>query len=244
MGAQLAGLRSVAVGVGPDGRSNLEAIAAEDVERALCLWVNSPGNPTGALDDLGAAAAWGRAHGVPVFSDECYVEFTWDGPPHTILEHGSEGVVAVHSLSKRSNLAGARCGFFAGDADLIGYLSQLRKHAGFMVPGPVQAAAVVALDDDVHVEEQRQRYSGRLRSMVEGLRGAGLEAELPHGAFYLWVPAADGDGLGLTRWFAERAGMLVTPGGTYGADGTGFVRLALVQPDDRIRLAVERLSRL
>ncbi len=75
----------------PDGRLDLDSISADDIDRALLLWVNSPSNPTGALDDLDAAADWGRAHGVPVFSDECYVEFTWTGRPRTILEGGSDG---------------------------------------------------------------------------------------------------------------------------------------------------------
>src|SRR6185295_983029 len=135
-------------------------------ERALMLWVNSPSNPTGALTDLGAAAAWGRAHSVPVFSDECYVEFTWDGPKRTILHHGAEGVVAVHSLSKRSNLAGLRVGFYAGDGDLVRYLSEVRKHVGMMVPGPAQAAGVAALDDTEHVEVQRARYVARLERIA------------------------------------------------------------------------------
>src|SRR3546814_2999004 len=137
MGATLAGCRAVPF-------LDLDEIAEDDAARALCLWVNGPGNPTGDLDDLGAAAAWGRAHDVPVLSDECYVEFTWDGPPRTILEHGTDGVLAVHSLSKRSNLAGARAGFYAGDGDLVHYVSEVRKHVGLLVPGPVQAAAVVA----------------------------------------------------------------------------------------------------
>ena len=157
MGATLAGCRSVPVDIEGGG---MESVDADDVARALCLWVNSPGNPTGALTDLEAAAAWGRAHGVPVLSDECYVEFTWDGPARTILEHGAEGVLAVHSLSKRSNLAGLRAGFYAGDPGLVHYLSEVRKHAGAMVPGPVQAAAVVALGDDVHVDAQREPVRG------------------------------------------------------------------------------------
>ncbi|MDQ4088998.1 MAG: aminotransferase class I/II-fold pyridoxal phosphate-dependent enzyme, partial [Actinomycetota bacterium] len=155
MGATLAGCRAVPV-------DDLALLPDAEAGRALCLWVNSPANPTGALADLGAAATWGRAHGVPVLSDECYAEFTWDGLPHTILEHGLDGVLAVHSLSKRSNLAGLRVGFYAGDGDLVHYLSEVRKHAGFMVPGPVQAAAAVALDDDAHVDEQRERYLERL----------------------------------------------------------------------------------
>ena len=161
MGAILARCRAVAVPARPDGTMELSSISPADASRALCLWVNSPGNPAGRLEDLAAVASWGRSHGVPVFSDECYVEFTWAGPGHTILEHGPEGVVAVHSLSKRSNLAGLRAGFFAGDADLVGYLSRLRQHAGFMVPGPVQHAGAVALGDDSHVEHQRETYLAR-----------------------------------------------------------------------------------
>src|SRR5205085_8049572 len=110
----------------------------------------------GQVDDLAKAAEWGRARGVPVFSDECYVEFTWTGSPQTILVDGLDGVVAVHSLSKRSNLAGLRIGFYAGDPDLVGYLSEVRKHVGMMVPGPVQAAAVAALADDDSVAAQRE----------------------------------------------------------------------------------------
>ncbi len=142
----------------PDGQLDLAAISPDDASRALLLWVNSPSNPTGALDDLDAAADWGRTHGVPVFSDECYVEFTWSGRGRTILERGTDGVVAVHSLSKRSNLAGLRVGFYAGDAELVHYLQEVRKHVGMMVPGPAQAAGVAALDDDAHVEVQRERY--------------------------------------------------------------------------------------
>jgi aspartate/methionine/tyrosine aminotransferase len=111
-----------------------------------------------------------RRYGFLVFSDECYCEFTWEGPPRTILEHGLDGVVAVHSLSKRSNLAGVRAGFYAGDSDLVDYLREVRKHAGFMVPGPVQAAAVVAYADDEHVDAQRERYRNRLERLRQNWR--------------------------------------------------------------------------
>ncbi|MBI2710545.1 MAG: succinyldiaminopimelate transaminase [Actinobacteria bacterium] len=242
MGARLASCRAVAVPRRPDGALDLDAVPAAEAARALCLWSNSPGNPTGQLDDLAAAAAWGREHGVPVLSDECYAELTWSGRPRTVLEHGVDGVLAVHSLSKRSNLAGVRAGFYAGDAELVAYLSQLRKHAGFMVPGPVQAAAAAALADDDHVDEQRARYRARLEAAVAALRALGLGATMPGGAFYLWVPAPAGDGDALTRWFASAAGVLVTPGRTYGPDGAGFVRLALVQPDDVVADLVERLG--
>ncbi|MCU0310055.1 MAG: aminotransferase class I/II-fold pyridoxal phosphate-dependent enzyme [Acidimicrobiales bacterium] len=242
MGATLAGARAVPVGVRPDGALDLDAVDPTDADRAICLWVNTPANPTGALGDLAAEAAWGRRHDVPVFSDECYVEFTWSGRRRTILEHGPDGVVAVHSLSKRSNLAGARAGFYAGDGDLVHYLSEVRKHAGFMVPGPVQAAAVAAWDDDRHVDEQCDRYRRRLEEMARVLTDAGVPAGMPDGAFYLWVAAPDGDAWALTRRLARDGGVLVSPGEFYGPGGAAFVRVAVVQPDDRIALVARRLS--
>jgi len=253
MGGRLAGCRVVEVPERPGGGLDLSAVADADAGRALCLWVNSPSNPTGARTDLGAAADWGRARAVPVLSDECYAEFTWDGPPSSVVEHGTDGVLAVHSLSKRSNLAGVRVGVYAGDPELVAYLSEVRKHAGFMVPGPVQAAAVVAWDDDVHVFEQRRRYRNRLHRLATMLGGAGLDVTLPSGGFYLWIPVpAWADALGdtdgragawvLAEALAEAAGVVVSPGEFYGTDGAGFVRVAAVQPDDRIELAAGRLA--
>ncbi|MGB0114265.1 MAG: aminotransferase class I/II-fold pyridoxal phosphate-dependent enzyme [Ilumatobacteraceae bacterium] len=241
MGAVLAGCRPVAVPALPDGRMDLASIDPSDAQRALVLWLNSPSNPTGALDDLDAAAAWGRERSVPVFSDECYVEFTWSGRGRTILESGLDGVVAVHSLSKRSNLAGVRVGFYAGDADLVGYLQEVRKHVGMMVPGPAQAAGVAALDDDEHVDLQRERYRSRLELLGGVLsEWSGISIPQPDGAFYLWIPVDDG--WEFTERLARDGGALVSPGEFYGADGASFVRVAVVQPDDRVRLVAERLG--
>ncbi|MGZ4792085.1 MAG: aminotransferase class I/II-fold pyridoxal phosphate-dependent enzyme [Ilumatobacteraceae bacterium] len=241
MGATLAGCRAVPVPCRPDGALDLAAISEADAARAVMLWVNSPSNPTGALTDLGEAAAWGRRHGVPVFSDECYVEFTWDGPASTILHHGLDGVVAVHSLSKRSNLAGLRVGFYVGDAEIVDYLKEVRKHVGMLVPGPAQAAAAVALGDDAHVAVQRDRYRGRLERLGKVFSAwSGVDIAMPAGGFYLWFDAGDG-------WeFAERlarvGGALVSPGDFYGAGGAQNVRAAVVQPDDRIELVARRLG--
>ena len=241
MGATLAGCRPVPVPLTPSGQLALDQVSEADTARTLVLWVNSPGNPTGACDDLGAVAAWGRAHDVPVFSDECYVEFTWAGPPRSILEHGTDGVVAVHSLSKRSNLAGVRVGFYAGDADLVDYLQQVRKHVGMMVPGPAQAAAIAALDDDVHVTEQRLRYQRRL-DLMAGIIGhwLGIEVSLPAGAFYLWVDV--GDGWKVAERLAREGGVVVSPGEFYGTVSDRFIRVAVVQPDDRLALIGARLG--
>jgi aspartate/methionine/tyrosine aminotransferase len=241
MGATLAGLRGVPVACRPDGALDFDSIDAADAARALMLWVNSPSNPTGALTDLGLAAEWGRANAVPVFSDECYVEFTWDGPASTILHHGLDGVVAVHSLSKRSNLAGVRVGFYAGDAELVNYLKEVRKHVGMLVPGPAQAAGAVALADDAHVLVQRDRYRRRLERLGKVFSAwSGVDVPFPAGGFYLWFDA--GDGWEFTERLARDGGALVSPGDFYGAGGAQNVRAAVVQPDDRIEQVAQRLG--
>lgn len=241
MGATLAGCRPVAVPMNAQGGLDLGAISADDARRALMLWVNSPSNPTGALDDLGAAAAWGRAHGVPVFSDECYVEFTWQRAGESIVQHGLDGVVALHSLSKRSNLAGVRVAFYAGDADIVNYLKEVRKHVGMMVPGPAQAAGVVALTDDAHVAVQREVYRRRLARTAEILaKWSGVAVSLPAGGFYLWFDS--GDGWAFAERLARDGGALVSPGDFYGAGGANNVRVAVVQPDERIELLARRLG--
>jgi succinyldiaminopimelate transaminase len=235
MGATLAGVRAVPY-------LQLADIDEDDAGRALCIWVNSPANPTGELHDLAAVAAWGRARRVPVISDECYAEFSWSAAPTTILREGPAGVLAVHSLSKRDNFAGARIGFYAGDAGLVHYLREVRKHAGLMPPGPVQAAAVIALDDDAHVDAQRARYQTRLQRLVDVVGAAGYPARLPAGAFYLWVEAPDGDAWTAARDLAARAGIVVSPGEFYGPVARGHFRVAAVQPDDRIELAAARVG--
>ncbi len=245
MGAQLGGCRAVPVAERPGGGLDLDSIAPADIDRALLLWANSPSNPSGALTDLVELAGWGRGRNIPIFSDECYAEFTWDGPPRTVLSSGMDGVVAVHSLSKRSNLAGVRAGFFAGDPELVGFLLDVRRHAGLMVPGPVQAGAVAAFDDDHHVVAQRERYRERLDVLSSVFDHIGLPTPLPAGGFYLWVPVpagVEGGGWSLAETLAMDGGVLVSPGDLYGPDGAGFIRVAVVQPLDRLELVGERLS--
>jgi aspartate/methionine/tyrosine aminotransferase len=249
MGAVLGGCRPVPVAELTTGGLDLASVDRADVDRALLLWANSPANPSGALTDLGGVATWGRRHGIPVFSDECYAEFTWDGPPVTVLGSGSEGVVAVHSLSKRSNLAGVRAGFYAGDPDLVGFLLEVRKHAGLMVPGPVQAAGVAAFDDDAHVAAQRERYLERLDVLAGVLTASGVPSARPAGGFYLWVPVPErfndrgaAGAWSLTEALAMEGGLLASPGDLYGPDGAGHVRVAVVQPLDRLELVAGRLD--
>ncbi len=251
MGAVLANARAVSVPVDENWSPQLDQISPDDAQRALLLWMNTPGNPAGSLDDLAAAAKWGRDHQVPVFSDECYAEFTWDGPLRSILHNSDtgsqdthfQGIVAVHSLSKRSNLAGVRVGFYAGDAELVDYLKEVRKHAGFMVPGPTQAAAVAALADQHHVAKQRERYHNRLERLAKLLERFDVKADLPRGGFYLWVPAPGGDAWAFVRQLAAQIGLIVAPGEFFGLAASGHVRIAAVATDDQIELLEQRSNR-
>lgn len=244
MGAELAHGRAVAVPMDEHWRMDLDAIDPADIARASLLWVNSPGNPAGAVEDLVAAAEWGRSNGVPVISDECYIEFTWTDRGRTILEAGLDGVLAVHSLSKRSNLAGVRAGFYAGDPELVHWLQEMRKHMGAMPPGPTQSAAVVALDDQAHVVQQKAAYKRRLQAMREVLAEIGLDAPMPEGGFYLWVPAPEADSWTLTSRLAEELGLIVAPGDFYGPQGAGHVRIAVVHDEDAIAEIARRVAAL
>jgi succinyldiaminopimelate transaminase len=251
MGALLAGLRAVPVPLDADWLVDLSRVSEADAGRAVLLWVNEPGNPTGSsggAEHLRVVADWGRQHDVIVASDECYAEFTYDevgepAPPATVLTAGLARALAVHSLSKRSNMAGLRAGFAAGDAELISYLREVRKHAGLMTPGPVQAAAAAALADDAHVDEQRERYARRRALALDALRSWGLVHDRGPSTFYLWLRAANGgeNGWSIARRLAER-GLLVAAGELYGPDGAGHVRLSLTQTDERLALAFERLT--
>jgi succinyldiaminopimelate transaminase len=251
MGAQLAGLRAVPVPLDDEWHLDLERVSADDAARALLLWVNEPGNPTGSSASsahLEAVAGWSRRHGVVVASDECYVEFTYDAtgraaPPATILDAGTHGVLAVHSLSKRSNMAGLRAGFVAGDPGLVGYLGECRKHEGLMLSTPVQAGAVAALADDDHVAIQRERYARRRADAVPALAARGLVHVGGPSTFYLWLrrDGADSDGWDIAAELAE-TGLLVAPGDFYGPAGTPHARVALTVTDERLALALERLA--
>ncbi len=212
------------------------------------VWINSPSNPTGRVlpvEHLAKVVAWARERGAIVVSDECYLELGWDARPVSVLDErvsgGShEGVLAVHSLSKRSNLAGYRAGVVLGDPALVASLLAARKHLGLMVPAPVQAAMIAALGDDTHVAEQRDRYSRRRDHLLSALLDAGFAVEHSEAGLYLW--ASRGEPCWDTvAWFAER-GILVAPGEFYGAAGARHVRVALTATDERIASAVRRLA--
>jgi aspartate/methionine/tyrosine aminotransferase len=251
MGAELAGLRAVPIPVGERWEPDLGAVDPADADRALVLWLNDPANPTGVsatAAQMRTSVEWAREHGVIVASDECYAEFTYDeaglpADPITALQVSTEGVLALHSLSKRSNMAGLRAGFVAGDAELVAYLGEVRKHAGLMTPSPVQSAATAALADDAHVDDQRERYSTRRARLLPALEAWGLVHDGGPSAFYLWLRVADGheDGWSVTARLAQ-TGLLVAPGALYGTAGDRHVRLALSITDEQIDLTARRLE--
>nr|WSW43857.1 succinyldiaminopimelate transaminase [Streptomyces sp. NBC_01001] len=212
------------------------------------LWLNSPSNPTGKVipkEDLIRIVAWAREHGILLFSDECYLELGWEAEPVSVLHDdvcgGSyEGIVAVHSLSKRSNLAGYRAAFIAGDADVLGELLEIRKHGGMMTPAPVQAATVAALGDDAHVEEQRVRYAARREALRAALEAHGFRVEHSEASLYLWVTRDEA--CWETVGHLAELGILVAPGDFYGQAGAQFVRVAFTATDERVEAAVKRLA--
>ncbi|MCQ9131004.1 MULTISPECIES: bifunctional succinyldiaminopimelate transaminase/glutamate-prephenate aminotransferase [Streptomyces] len=220
---------------------------ALDPANLRLLWLNSPSNPTGRVlskEELTRIVAWARRHGVLVLSDECYLELGWEADPVSVLHPdvngGSyEGLVAVHSLSKRSNLAGYRAAFLAGDPAVLGPLLEIRKHGGMMTSAPTQAAVVAALGDDVHVREQRARYAARRALLREALVSHGFRIEHSEASLYLWA-TRDESCWTTVADLAER-GILVAPGDFYGEAGERFVRVALTATDERVRAAVERL---
>ena len=216
------------------------------------IWINSPSNPTGrvlGVPHLAKVVEWARRRGVVVASDECYLDLGWDAQPVSILHpdvsHGDHtGLLAVHSLSKRSNLAGYRAGFVSGDPEIIASLIALRKHLGLIVPTPVQAAATAALSDDGPVVMQKMRYAKRRDVLSEAFEEAGFrvgEAEGHSAAgLYLWMTRNE-PAMKSVEWLAER-GILVAPGTFYGPAGAKHIRVAFTATDERVAQAAARLT--
>lgn len=240
-GARLAGATPVAT----------DGLVALGPERVRLAWLNSPSNPTGQVlpaEHLRKVVSWARERDVVVASDECYIELGWETTPLSILhpdacEGSHDGLLAVHSLSKRSNLAGYRAGFVTGDPALVAELLEVRKHAGMIVPAPVQAAMVAALADDVHAEEQRARYAARRARLRTALEAAGWSVEHSAAGLYLWAAHPELDCWASVQRLAG-AGILVAPGEIYGRAGIRHVRVALTATDERIDAAVSRLAGL
>ncbi len=238
VGARLAGATPVA----SDGLTTLGP------RRVRLVWLNSPSNPTGRVlpvEHLAKVVAWARERGAVVASDECYAELGWDAKPVSVLHPqvcgGShEGLLSVYSLSKQSNMAGYRAAFVAGDPALVRELLEVRKHAGMMVPAPVQAAMVAALGDDAHVAEQRARYAQRRDRLGAALVSGDWTVEHSEAGLYLWATRGEDCWESVRRLAA--CGVLVAPGSFYGPAGARHVRLALTATDERVAAAAARLG--
>jgi succinyldiaminopimelate transaminase len=237
VGAQLAGAQVV----------RADSLTQLGPSSPALVYLNSPSNPTGkvlGVDHLRKVVGWARERGALVASDECYLGLGWDAQPYSVLhpdvcDGDHTGLLAVHSLSKTSSLAGYRAGFVAGDPAVVAELLAVRKHAGMMVPTPIQAAMVAALDDDPHELEQRQRYERRRAVLLPALQSAGLTVDDSEAGLYLWATRGEA-GRDTVAWLAQR-GILVAPGEFYGPRGSHHVRVALTATDERIAAAVARL---
>ncbi len=235
VGAVMAGAEAIPVGEDP------KSWPAADF-----AWINSPSNPTGALMSDQAmldAMAWARANDAYLVSDECYLELGWEATPRSVLsftEAAEAKVIALHSLSKRSNLAGYRAGFAVGNPSVISELLEIRKHVGMMMPGPVQVAMIAALADSEHVTAQRAIYLRRRSELHRGLTAAGFTIHDSVAGLYLWA-TRDEECWKSADWLAGH-GILVAPGDFYGVRGKNFIRAALTATDERIDAAVARLT--
>jgi succinyldiaminopimelate transaminase len=241
VGARLAG----ATPVPADGTAQLGPAA----RRVRLVWVNSPSNPTGrvlGVEHLAKVVAWARSAGAVVASDECYAELGWDVPEvpsildARVCDGSHAGLLAVYSASKQSNLAGYRAAFVAGDVALVRSVLEVRKHAGMIVPRPVQEALRVALSDDGHVAEQRERYRARRQVVRAALAGAGFGIDHSEAGLYLWATRGEPCWQTVQR-LAER-GVLVAPGEFYGPRGARHVRVALTAPDAAVAQLAQRLA--
>ena len=223
-----------------------DSLTAIGPERVALIWLNSPSNPTGRVlppEHLAKVVGWARSRGTIVASDECYIDLGWESTPVSVLHpdvsHGDHtGLLAVHSLSKRSNMAGYRAGFVSGDPALVADLIALRRHLGAMVPSPIQAAAAAALADDGHVLAQRSRYGKRREILMDAFDDARVQVQSEAG-LYLWCTRGE-PAMTSVEWFAEH-GILVAPGTVYGPAGGQHFRVALTASDERIESAAKRL---
>lgn len=212
------------------------------------LWINTPSNPTGKVlpvDHLRKVVSWARERGVIIASDECYIDLGWDAQPVSILhpdvcDGDFTNLLAVYSLSKRSNLAGYRLGFAAGDPAIIAQLLEVRKHSGFMVPSPVQAAGVAALQDNSHVAAQREIYAARRAELKDAFEGAGFQIDESAAGLYLWATRNESC-WDTVAWLAER-GIVVAPGEFYGPRGAQHVRVAMTASDEAVEQVASRLK--
>jgi succinyldiaminopimelate transaminase len=247
IGARLAGAAALAT----DKPDDPELPCAPIPSQVSLAWLNSPSNPTGrvlAIERMRELASWARTSGAVLACDECYIDLGFEVSPvsvlHPSVSGGSHaGLLAVFSLSKRSNLAGYRAGFVTGDPELVAALVEARKHAGMLVPAPVQAAMTAALGDDAHAAEQHARYAGRRAVLRPSLEAAGWAVTHSQAGLYLWASHPDYDCWESVKVLSQH-GILVSPGEFYGPGGARHIRVALTATDERIAAAAARLDAL
>lgn len=229
-----------------------EAIPKAIAHRAKIIWLNYPNSPTGAVASRGyyrRLIKWTHKHSIIIAADEgCYIDIYYDEPPPSILEVEREGIIAFYSLSKRNNLAGYRVGFVCGDQRLVSIFQSLKTHTDSGVPHVIQEAAILALQDDNHVETLRALYRSKRDILLSGLGVAGFPVRYPNSTFYVWQKTTGDDISFAKRLLDAPTAIAVTPGSLISDrcdgdidPGGGYVRFALVPPLSRIEEAVRRL---
>ena len=234
VGALLAQAEPIAVG-----------IDAATWPSADFAWVNTPSNPTGRVhteSELRASVKWARDNNSILVCDECYIDFGDTATPTSMLKYtdgDNSNILVVHSLSKRSSMAGYRGAFLIGDSKLIAQIREIRKHAGMMVPLPIQNAMVAALSDETHVNQQRARYNARRAILAPALIAAGFKIEDSAAGLYIWCTRSE-DCWKSVEWLAK-LGIVATPGSFYGELGASHIRIAMTATDAQISDAAARI---
>jgi LL-diaminopimelate aminotransferase len=242
-GVLFAGGEAIAMHLTGDHILRPWTLAKDIVERTRMIWLNSPHNPSGAvmsLDDLQRSADFCREHDILLVSDETYADVYHSEPPHSLLECGTEGVLVLHSLSKRSGMTGYRSGFVAGDTALMSRLATFRTNPGLVPSDFVNAAAVAAWSDDQHAVERRAITRQKKQLFLDFFDSLAITVIGREASLYLWVEVPDGDDAA----YAERllhVGIVVSPGRIFGVDGAGvgYIRLAMVPKLDVCRDAIK-----
>jgi len=225
-------------------------IDPEVADRAKYMIVSLPANPVGSVgtpEVYEEIIAFAREHDLLIVHDNAYSDIVFDGEPGgSFLQYPGALEVGVEffSLSKSFNVTGARIGFLVGREDVVSAFSKLRSQIDFGMFFPIQKAAIACLNGPRdEVEAQRLKYQERRDALCDGLEGLGWERPNAHGSMFVWakLPGDRTDSMAFCEELMEKAGVVVTPGASFGPSGEGHVRMALVLPPDQIALAVEAI---
>lgn len=225
-------------------------IDPEVADRAKYMIVSLPANPVGSVgtpEVYEEIIAFAREHDLLIVHDNAYSDIVFDGEPGgSFLQYPGALEVGVEffSLSKSFNVTGARIGFLVGREDVVSAFAKLRSQIDFGMFFPIQKAAIACLNGPRdEVEAQRLKYQERRDALCDGLEGLGWERPNAHGSMFVWamVPGGRTDSMAFCEELMEKAGVVVTPGASFGPSGEGHVRMALVLPPDQIALAVEAI---